>query len=118
MDLFYLFDFPAELGPYLSFYADLYTPRSASIPGIYGDVLTSFAKSSVTGDNANPPPITTASGVWPNYGVAEQKYLAISTEPQVRRHPYAQRVALWTEFLPKLSAQSSYFSSPGRAAYE
>ena len=97
----------------------MYTAESVPLPGIFHDILASFARSGSSLVNpSNPAPVTTGSGVWPRYDLLDQKYLAISTKPEVREKVFAQRVDLWTEFLPKLSAQYSFFGRRGRPAYD
>ncbi|KAK3790373.1 hypothetical protein RRG08_038439 [Elysia crispata] len=113
MDLLFFFDFPPEFGKFLSSYANVYTPEAEPLPGIYRDALASFAKSKNPGIGTNSV-VSSDSLSWPRYSQAQQNYLAISTQPEVRRNVYAQRVALWTDFLPKLTAQSSFFSRPRR----
>ncbi|GFN80692.1 carboxylic ester hydrolase [Plakobranchus ocellatus] len=90
------------------FYADLDRAKFPIIADAFRGYLTSFAKT------GSP---TVSSNDWPRYDLQTQSYLAISSQPEVRQRLFAQRMSLWTDFLPKMS--ESYWSrgSNNRPAY-
>ncbi|GFS09717.1 carboxylic ester hydrolase [Elysia marginata] len=111
MDLFHEFDgFSNDGFEMLSFYADRDPVKFPIISNIFRGYLTQFAK---TGS-----PVPGSPSAWPRYDTQREQYLAISSEPEVRERLFAQRVSLWTDFLPK-AAVSSWFgrSSSTRVAF-
>ncbi|GFO07153.1 carboxylic ester hydrolase [Plakobranchus ocellatus] len=115
----YVFDhYPKFIGKYFSSYADLYTPESAPVPVAYRGALASFAKDRIPSYRLNPTLPTSSERNWPRYDLSQQQYLAISAKPEVRKEIFAQRVALWTDFLPRMAAKQSFFRPNGRVAYD
>ncbi|GFN80691.1 carboxylic ester hydrolase [Plakobranchus ocellatus] len=96
MDISHEFDEPAGTSDadnaLLYFYADLDPIKFPAIADAFRGYVTSFAKT------GSP---TVSSNDWPRYDLQTQSYLAISSQPQVRQRLFAQRMSLWTDFLPK-----------------
>ncbi|GFO42136.1 carboxylic ester hydrolase [Plakobranchus ocellatus] len=110
MDLFHEFDGVGVDGlETLYFYANRDPAKYPIIASAFRGYVTQFAK---TGN-----PVSSPSSSWPRYDRQNEQYLAISSQPEVRQHLYAQRVSLWTDFLPKMA--TSFFSgrNSGRPAF-
>ncbi|GFR74814.1 carboxylic ester hydrolase [Elysia marginata] len=111
MDLFHEFDpFRDAEFETIYFYADRDPVKFPIISNIFRGYLTQFAK---TGS-----PVPGSPSTWPRFDTQREQYLAISSKPEVRERLFAQRVSLWTDFLPK-AAVSSWFgrSSSTRVAF-
>ncbi|KAK3726825.1 hypothetical protein RRG08_020987 [Elysia crispata] len=110
MDLFHQFDgFPEESFEILYFYANRDPVKFPIITNAFRGYVTDFAKS------GNPSP-----GVpndWPRYDRQREQYLVISSQPEVRERIFAQRVSLWTDFLPKMSVSTLFGRKGGRPAF-
>ncbi|GFO42139.1 carboxylic ester hydrolase [Plakobranchus ocellatus] len=105
MDLFHEFDGVGVDGfETLYFFANRDPAKYPIIASAFRGYVTQFAK---TGN-----PVTGPSSSWPRYDRQNEQYLAISSQPEVRQHLYAQRVSLWTDFLPKMATRNS-----GRPAF-
>ena len=109
MDLLHQFEFNFEEIKVLYFYADPDPVKFPIISRAFKRYITDFEK---TGKPA--PGIPSA---WPQFDRRNEKYLAISSKPEVRERLFAQRVSLWTEFLPRTSSFSFFGRRIGRPAY-
>lgn len=103
IDLFYQFDkSPLDNGAgdsETTAYTLIDVPRSEPVFDVWSGALTTFAK---TGDPTRVGQ-TGQTIRWPRYDLQNEYYMAIANNPQAKRGLASKRVALWTEFLPKLS---------------
>ena len=110
MDLLHQFDgIPEDSFEILYFYANRDLVKFPIITNAFRGYVTDFAKS------GNPSP-----GVpndWPRYDRQREQYLVISSQPEVRERIFAQRVSLWTDFLPKMSVSTLFGRNGGRPAF-
>ncbi|RUS88399.1 hypothetical protein EGW08_003855, partial [Elysia chlorotica] len=110
MDLFHQFDdFSDEGFEMIYFYADRDPVKFPIIRNAFRGYVTDFAK---TGS-----PSRGLSTSWPRYDRQREQYMAISSQPEVRERMFAQRVSLWTDFLPKMSAATFFGRRGGRPAF-
>lgn len=102
LDLVYVFD-KTRYFDAMTYYAYVGNGDDAPVYDVFRRMLTSFAKT------GRAPKAGLNAPVWPRYDLDRQYYMALKSQPEVRQKVYAQRVALWSEFLPKL--HSDAFSS-------
>ncbi|RUS88400.1 hypothetical protein EGW08_003856 [Elysia chlorotica] len=110
MDLFHQFDeFSQEILDIFYFYADRDPVKFPIITNTFRGYVTDFAKT------GSPSPGLSTS--WPRYDRQREQYMVISSQPEVRERMFAQRVSLWTDFLPKMSAATFFGRNSGRPSF-
>ncbi|RUS89193.1 hypothetical protein EGW08_003072 [Elysia chlorotica] len=110
MDIYYEFELPpVDLDELIFFYADRDPVKTPTLERAFRGFVTSFAK---TGE---PSTINVSS--WPRYDLDSESYVAVSTSPEIRQRMFGQRVSLWTDFLPRMTASYWFGARKGRAAF-
>ena len=110
MDLYFEFDMPPnDLDQLILFYADLDPVKLPVLERAFRGFVSSFAK---TGE-----PSTIGVSSWPRFDLNSERYVAVSTTPEVRERMFEQRVALWTDFLPRMTASYWFGARTGRVAF-
>ena len=100
LDLLYQFDYSQYFKDSgVADYTLIDVPHSEPVFDVWSGALTTFAK-------AGDPTRVGQNGQtlrWPRYDLQNEYYMAIGNNPQVKTGLASKRVALWTEFLPKLA---------------
>ena len=110
MDFYHEFDIaPNALDDLIFFYADLDPVKFPILAEAFRGFVTSFAKTGT--------PTVNGVNSWPRFDLTRESYVALSTSPEVRERMFAQRVALWTDFIPRLTASDWLAIGKGWAAY-
>ena len=112
LDIYCLFDMPSNypiVEQLLFFYADYDPIKFPIMAEAFKDLVTSFAKTGI--------PRFNGLRAWPRFDMSRESYVSLSTSPEVRERMFAQRMALWTDFLPRMTASSWFGAGRGRAAF-
>ncbi|RUS88708.1 hypothetical protein EGW08_003523, partial [Elysia chlorotica] len=98
-DILFEFDLtPALREDNMNDYIVVGTPTNTPLYGIFGGAVASFAKTGKPVSQLQTPQR------WPRFDPIQENFFAVSLEPEVRSHLYAQRVALWLDFLPRVGS--------------
>ncbi|KAK3738613.1 hypothetical protein RRG08_040271 [Elysia crispata] len=110
-DIYFEFEIASsELDRLIFFYAD---PDPVMFP-ILTEAFTRF----ITSFDKTAAPVTNGISSWPRFDMDQERYVAISTAPEVRERMFAQRVALWTDFLPRMAASSWFWVADSKASVQ
>ncbi|GFO42268.1 carboxylic ester hydrolase [Plakobranchus ocellatus] len=110
-DVLFEFDLtPSLRADNMNNYIVVGTPTNSPLYQIFGWAVATFAKTGV--------PVSSLQGSggqleWPNFDPQQEKFIAISLNPEVRNHVYDQRVSLWLDFLPRMQ----FYKGNSRVAF-
>ncbi|XP_046564552.1 cholinesterase 1-like [Haliotis rubra] len=97
VDTLYLFDLNPATVKMLGYSGNL-TAEEYQVADTFVSFIADFAK---TG-NPNPTVEEKLGQAWPEFTMADQRYLSFTTNMSVRDHVYPRRVTLWLDIIPNL----------------
>ncbi|GFN80689.1 neuroligin 4 [Plakobranchus ocellatus] len=111
MDIYHVFEIaPSALDDLFFFYADLDPVKFPILADAFRGFVTAFAKTGF--------PATNNFNSWPRFDRQRERYMDLSTKPEVREHFISRRMSLWTEFLPKMAASYWTRAEKRRVAFD